>query len=174
MGNSAWVARQIPKQTQEVVELGAGEGRLAALLRRGGARVVALDLTPAPANLPEGVLWKQGDFFTTLPQVQAQTVVASLVLHHFSTAQLRQLGRLLQERKRLIFVEPLRCGMPLFCALLASPLCGRVTRHDMPASIRAGFLPGELGAALELGPQWQIAESIGRFGALRFQAWRET
>jgi SAM-dependent methyltransferase len=171
MRNSAWVVEKLGAPEEEVAELGAGEGLLAERLALLGHRVTALDLAPEPPAKPPGVRWLQGDFFTNLPATSSPIVVGTLVLHHFDEGQLRELGRLVQNRRRLLFVEPFRSRLPLFFSWLASPLCGRATRHDMPASIRAGFVPGELRPALGLGEEWIIEETIGRFGALQFAAW---
>jgi hypothetical protein len=173
MGNSAWVAERLGAPEEEIAELGAGEGLLAERLAILGHRVTALDLTPGPVKKLRGVTWQQGDFFVNLPSVPAPIVIGTLVLHHLDEHQLSELGRLLQRRQRLLFVEPLRSRLPLFFSWLVSPWCGRATRHDMPVSIRAGFLPGELGPALGLGEGWRIEETVGRFGALRFEAWRD-
>jgi hypothetical protein len=48
-----------------------------------------------------------------------------------------------------------------------------VTRHDMPASIRAGFRKGELAALLGLDRSaWIIEETETLRGSLRFSATR--
>ena len=50
---------------------------------------------------------------------------------------------------------------------------GEVTRHDMPASIRAGFRQGELPVLLGLNSEdWTISESSHWRGALRLIAKR--
>ena len=71
----------------------------------------------------------------------------------------------------LIPRSPLRSPLPLAASALLFPLVGEVTRHDMPASIRAGFLPGEMAEALELDPKsWTIREVTTLSGSLRFTA----
>ena len=73
----------------------------------------------------------------------------------------------------LIFSEPLRSRWALGLSSLARPIVGRVTAHDMPASIRAGFQPGELSRLLGLEPgRWQVEETGTLNGVLRFKAWR--
>ncbi len=171
MGNTRWICRHLPPGN-EIIELGAGSGRLARAVSRRGHDVTAMDLSPAPPNLARSIRWVAGDFFRNLSAHSAPTVVGSLILHHFRNAELNRLGRLLDHRTRLVFAEPLRDALPLTLSKLASPFVGRVTRHDMPVSIRAGFLPGELAAALALGPCWRISESPGPFGSLRFLAWK--
>jgi hypothetical protein len=54
------------------------------------------------------------------------------------------------------------------------PLAGEVTRHDMPASIRAGFLKGELPSLLGLDPaRWNVKEYESGRGSLRLIASRK-
>ncbi len=171
MGNTRWICRHLPPGNG-IIELGAGNGRLARAASRRGHDVTAMDLAPAPPNLARPIRWVAGDFLRSLPDHSAPTVVGSLILHHFQNEELHRLGRLLDGRTRLVFAEPLRDALPLALSKLASPFVGRVTRHDMLVSIRAGFLPGELAAALALGPGWRISESPGPFGSLRFLAWK--
>ena len=175
MGNSRWIIRRTlraPHQTQ-VIEIGAGDGRLCALLRklRPDLRITGLDLAERPGNLDAEIDWKQGDFFKTLPDFRGGICIGSLVLHHFKNSELAQLGERLSQFDRLFFCEPLRSQLPLWMSMFASPFAGEVTRHDMPASIRAGFQPGELSALLKLDPsRWVFRESINWRGALRFEA----
>jgi hypothetical protein len=96
-----------------------------------------------------------------------------LILHHLDAAALRLLGAELGRFSRLLFSEPYRGIFPLCMAALASPFVGKVTRHDMPASIRAGFRKRELAGLLGLDPsQWEIREQVTRRGTLRFEAIR--
>jgi hypothetical protein len=86
---------------------------------------------------------------------------------------LRELGSHLKAFPVLIFCEPLRDALPLLLARLAAPWSGEITRHDMPASIRAGFRPGELPGLLGLDSGlWQIRETALRRGGLRMIASR--
>jgi len=159
-----------------VVELGAGDGRLCRGLAADadGEPVTGLDLVPRPAGLPATVQWRSGNFFETLREVSGEIVVGSLILHHFEGAGLEALGRELRRFRVMVFSEPWRSRCALGLSALASPFAGRVTRHDMPASIRAGFRRGELAQFLLGGGEgWKIEESIWPCGALRFQAWRD-
>jgi hypothetical protein len=178
MGNSRWILRKIPSLPNAggaIVELGAGEGRLA--MRIGEAfptrEILALDLAERPKNLTERVTWVRGDFFETLRTARGDICAGSLILHHFSESALKELGGSLRNFRALIFSEPLRSRLALRLAGLATPLASEVTRHDMPASIRAGFLPGELPCGLGLDPtQWTWHESSTLRGALRLVACR--
>lgn len=172
MGNARWVVRQADclPAGQAVVEIGAGDGALAARLARRH-RVTALDRVPAPAGLT-GVDWRSGDLFARLPEISADVVVAVMVLHHFSDEALRDIGRHCARAGRVIFCEPWRSSLALAWSALAWPLVSRVTRHDMPVSIRAGFRAGELAPLLGL-EAWTIEESVDLRGALRLVAWRK-
>jgi hypothetical protein len=96
-----------------------------------------------------------------------------LILHHLSDEALRLLGAMLAGFRALLFSEPLRASWPLGLSRLAHPFVGKVTRHDMPASIRAGFRPGELAGLLGLEQSsWRVEEVPRITGVLRFKAWR--
>lgn len=176
LGNSRWVTRTLakyPNSSGEIVELGAGEGTLCNKIGQSlpGSSVTGLDLIPRPESLRDGIHWRTGDFFDTLEDVHGSACVGSLILHHFSTNVLSELGRRLQKFDLLVFAEPLRSRLSLSAAALASPFIGDVTRHDMPASIRAGFVCGELAEALRLDTDlWTIDETATWFGTIRFLA----
>jgi hypothetical protein len=179
MGNSRWISRTVtrsPYARQGVVELGAGTGHLCDRLHRAlpECHITGLDFIPRPPSLSPGIDWLAGDFFDTLDSARGGVAVGSLVLHHFSAHVLRELGHRLNRFDSLVFAEPLRSRLPLAAAALVSPLVGDVTRHDMPASIRAGFLHGELASALHLDPsRWKILETSTWSGAIRFFATRQ-
>lgn len=176
MGNSRWITRTVSRQQpahQGIVELGAGTGALCTRLHHAlpGCPITGLDLVPRPDSLKDDIHWIRGDFFETLDHVRGNMCAGSLVLHHFSANVLRELGRRLRRFEFLVFAEPLRSRIPLTASTLISPFVGEVTRHDMPASIRAGFLPGELAPALHLDPKhWDVRETSTWSGALRFTA----
>ena len=173
LGNSRWVVRQLKKQTPppaQIIEIGAGEGDLCRKVQTSlpSSKLTGLDLIQRPDNLPEDIQWSSGDFFQTLPNINADACVGSLILHHFSDEALRDLGARLQSFRNLTFCEPLRSRLPLFLSKLSCPFLSEVTRHDMPASIRAGFRSGELSALLGLNSKkWHIQESSHWRGALR-------
>lgn len=176
MGNSRWIGREVVRSgAGRVSELGAGGGVLCGRIQRAmpEAEVAGFDVCPRPERLPVGIGWRQGDFLRTLGGGCGGACVGSLVLHHFRKGALRELGGLLRDFSVLVFSEPLRSRVSLVVSKLAAPLFGVVTRHDMPASIRAGFLPGELGGMLGLERGcWRIAEQRTLRGALRFFAVR--
>lgn len=179
LGNSRWMMGTLGKlqgTVQGVVELGAGEG---ALCRRisgilPGMTITGLDRIGPPVGLPSSVRWVRGDFMETLPNITGSACCGALILHHFDVESLRKLGRELGRFSHLVFAEPHRSTLPLTMARLVSPLVGKVTRHDMPASIRAGFRKGELPFLLGLKPcDWVIREQVTLRGSLRFIANRQ-
>ena len=178
LGNSRWIVRQLKKQTPRparIIEIGAGEGDLCRKIQTAlpSSTVTGLDLIQRPENLPLDIKWRSGDFFQTLPNINADACLGSLILHHFSDEALRNLGARLQSFRSLTFCEPLRARLPLFLSKLSCPFLSEVTRHDMPASIRAGFRPGQLAALLSLdSKKWHIRESSHWRGALRLVASR--
>lgn len=176
LGNSAWVechARKKVSAGSSAAELGAGDGHLTLRLARIFPEVTGLDFAPPPLNLPSGARWVQGDFFDSLSDLAAEVIVGSLILHHFDGEALERLGKLFQSSRLLIFVEPLRTMTSLLLCTPLLPFVGSVTRHDMRASIRAGFLPGELAPLFGLGGEWTISETVDWRGTLRFVAWRD-
>jgi hypothetical protein len=173
LGNSRWLLRQLKMQNpalDRILELGAGEGRLCSKIlgTLPQSRVTGLDLIARPENLPDRIQWIHGDFSQNLRQHEADACVGSLILHHFSNEALHELGQQLQSYRVLAFCEPLRSRVPLFLSGLSSFAMGEVTRHDMPASIRAGFRRGELAFLLGLDTgSWEIRESCDWRGSLR-------
>lgn len=174
-GNPAWLRARLA-DSHKIVELGAGDGVLARQIAVWfpEAELTGLDLAPRPAGLPERMGWKQGDLFETLPASPCDTVIGAMIVHHFSDAALARLGAAVVAcgARRLCLCEPWRSGLSHFWGGLLSPFTGRVTQHDMPASIDAGFVPGELPGRLNL-PGWRVRESVHWRGVLRLQAWKE-
>lgn len=147
LGNERWIRSMLHEHSVKIhslLELGAGDGHL--LKRLHGilpeAIITGLDLSTRPEGLPSGIRWIRGNFLETLTDAGADACIGNLILHHFDSEALRTLGGKLQEFRLLLFSEPLRKTLPMSLARMALPLAGEVTRHDMPASIRAGFLKG--------------------------------
>jgi len=167
MGNERWILKQLDGEERSVAELGAGMGTLTSQLKN----VTGLDFQPKPEGLE--VEWRSGDLFETLPEVDAEVVVANLILHHFSDNALGRLGELVKRKKRLVAVEPWRSQVSLVEGRLMWPFINDVTRHDMMVSIRAGFQKGELPSLLNLGAEWQWKEEVSLLGGIRVVAWRQ-
>ena len=167
MGNERWILKQ--NHYGGMIELGAGEGKLARKLAERG-QVIGLDFEDQPDGLE--IPWLAGDLFQSLPEVEGETVVANLILHHFRDNQLAQLGKLIKERRFLIAVEPWRSRISLAEGYLIWPFINHITKHDMMVSIRAGFRTGELRKLLDLGDEWEWKEEVSLRGGLRVLAWR--
>lgn len=172
MGNERWIVRQAHAlQPTSIYELGAGEGMLSAQLAKIAA-VECYDLAPPPASLDPRITWHQGDLLVA-PPVRGGLLVANLFLHHFEGQSMRGLARWCSGFQSLCFVEPLRSPGALRLGAALWPFVNRITRHDMPISIRAGFLPGELPKLLELDPaKWHLREQTTWRGGIRVIAWR--
>ena len=179
LGNERWIRSMLCEHSVDIhslLELGAGKGHLLKHLHRilPEAILTGLDLRACPEGLPSSIRWIRGNFLETLTDGKADACIGNLILHHFDSEALRTLGSKLQEFRLLLFSEPLRKALPMRLARMVLPLAGEVTRHDMPASIRAGFLKGELPSLLGLDPaRWNVKEYESGRGSLRLIAYRK-
>lgn len=174
MGNERWISSRATGWAEVaargIVEWGAGGGELLARLARLGP-AMGVDRVARPAGLAAEIGWRQADLMEV--EVTGGLLVCNLVLHHFEDAALRELGRRMSGFERVVAVEPWRSRLALGWSAGMHPWVSAVTRHDMPASIWAGFRPGELAAALGLAPErWRIAERVDWRGGLRWVACR--
>lgn len=175
MGNESWVLRSLPPTPTHITEIGAGDGFLLSKTskRHPNTPISAYDLAPRPRKLPPRVVWNRGDLFAQNPPTQRGVLIANLFLHHFTDPQLAELGKWLENFDTLIFNEPLRAKLPLYFGKIATPFIHPITRHDMRVSIEAGFVPGELPAALGLAAAgFEIFENTTWRGSLRVLALR--
>ena len=180
MGNHRWIRRQLKHFSgSSLLELGAGDGELLASLDT--SMRAGLDFAPRPPGLPSTVEWISGDIFETLPALFENrsggntAIIANLFLHHFESDALASLGRLIQAAGFLCFSEPYRSRLALAEGAFLTPFVNRVTRHDMPVSIRAGFRPGELPDLLKLDrARWDVRETVSGLGACRLLASRKS
>lgn len=181
LGNYRFLRRELfrhVKYQDGCLEIGAGSGQLSTMLNRDQKFPVisGLDLAPRPENWPVHWPWLQQDLFDSTAPADADLVMASLFLHHFTDKQLQELGRRFTSNTRvLILVEPLRSSFAHRLARLAEMTgIDPVTRHDMHISIDAGFRRGELTELLGLsGKQWDIREQEDWRGSLRVVACRK-
>jgi hypothetical protein len=183
MGNTRWLRRALMLKVRPqdlVVELGAGDGSLGYSLAWDG-EYTGLDLAPMPPSWPENFDWVQGDFFQANSDAAARlqgasVVIGGLILHHFSEDQLRSLGRSMRGARLLIFCEPARRQWHIWQAKALRLLgINHVTQHDLPVSVRAGFLGRELAASLGLDESdWSVRVQTTFFGAYRFVAERRS
>lgn len=162
-----------------ILDLGAGDGSfMLEVARRLGwrdATVVLLDRQNLVTGASRDSFRRLGltaepvaaDVFDYLEQAQGarlDLIAANLFLHHFSPAQLR---RLLALSARIagtfIACEPRRAALPLMAShLLWAVGCNDVTRHDAPASVRAGFDRRELTALWPDHGQWELKEGAAK------------
>ncbi len=178
------MARELRVRSREdetILELGAGDGRFGRWLhtraRRHGMpwRGHGLDFAPRPSRWPPEWGWTQADLLARDSFAPCDIVIVNLTLHHFTPAQLRELGARIGADARLILAsEPARGRLHAWQArALALAGVGRVTRHDAPASVRAGFRGYELPMFLGLDPaKWSIAIDHTWAGACRMIAQR--
>jgi SAM-dependent methyltransferase len=161
------LARHAERPPRRILEIGSGDGtpalKLAKRMHRRwpGVEIVLLDRLPAlPPGLERAFAalgWKAtavtADAFAWLDACREtfDAALANLVLHHFTDAELAALFRALRPRARLFAATETRrdrfslLASSLLLAIGANP----VTRHDAPASVRAGFSGSELGSLWE-------------------------
>jgi hypothetical protein len=182
MGNCGLMARVLrstcpgPK-ARRLVDLGAGDGKLLLCVARRlsadwqGTSAVLLDrrnvVSPETHHAFADLGWStaalETDALDWLRQPAApawDTMVANLFLHHFPAAQLAELLRTAASLAQVfVALEPRRsaCGL-FFSRLLGLIGCNRVTRHDAPISVRAGFTGQELSELWPTGPGWSLRE----------------
>jgi hypothetical protein len=170
----------------QLIELGAGDGDLLLKVARRlgnswrGTEATLVDtqrlLSTETSHGFREADWKvaelKSDVFEWSRKTSARTreaIVSNLFLHHFNSGQLEQL--LSAIKQRCIFfaaTEPRRFLLGLvFSRLVGFIGCNAVTRHDAPASVRAGFAGRELSAIWGNDGDWQLSERrSGLFGHL--------
>ncbi|MEM9481360.1 MAG: class I SAM-dependent methyltransferase, partial [Verrucomicrobiota bacterium] len=159
---------------KSAVELGAGDGEL---LRRLASRfpdrhLRGIDFAPQPSQLPKNVSWLREDILES-DFSSTDVLVANLILHHFTNEQLKALAPRLRDCSAIFTVEPFRDRRAMFLSRGMGPFVNEVTRHDMKASIEAGFRPGELPELLGLNSEtWRVEERTTFRGALVLAAWK--
>jgi hypothetical protein len=192
MGSAKIMARRLsslapgPWQgTGRLVELGAGDGRflsevakrLASAPPQGAVLVERLRLcSPETREAFSGLGWAlefaTADVFDWLRQPTPHCedwLVANLFLHHFQPDALRDLLRAIARRAQVfVALEPRRSLWgTLFSRAVGLIGCNRVTRHDAPASVRAGFTGRELSQLWPEPESWLLEErAAGPFSHL--------
>ena len=162
----------VPKQ---ITELGAGDGNFLFRLAQKTSPLwpdVKATLLDRQQSVPAETLaafgqlgWRAEavvvDVFDWSPEVNAaQVVIANLFLHHFEDARLAELLRkIAQHAEWFVAIEPHRFALPKLTGSLFRLMgCNRVTCHDAPASIRAGFAGREISALWPDQQNWQLTE----------------
>ena len=160
---------------KKITELGAGDGNFMLRVAQeifppwADASVTLLDLQKnvAPETLNDfaAIGWRTevvvADVFDWLKTSETNgVIIANLFLHHFDSARLAEMLRLISRRAALfIALEPHRSAWPLFCSRLSWALgCNEVTRHDAVVSVRAGFCGNELSALWPNRVNWELTE----------------
>lgn len=172
-----------------IAEIGAGEGRLLLQV----AQKLSHKLPPMDCvfvdrrdTVPGEVVrdfknlqWKvevvDADVFAWMAKQREKSldlILASLFLHHFEDRELRDLlSGLSFVCHEFVALEPLRSWAPLMASFGLGLLgCNRVTRHDGPVSIRAGFLPGELELLWPNSDRWDVSSQWSGIGSVLFRA----
>lgn len=181
MGNARFITGVLrnhlpPDASLRIADLGAGDGALslavARRLRRPRVRLTLVDRAPAVHGVTLERLntlgWRAGiataDVFDFLARedVPFDAMFANLFLHHFDDARLARLLAALAARTRLfVACEPRRSRLALGGSRLLWALgCNDVTRHDAVASVRAGFVDGEIGSLWPDSRGWVVEEKI--------------
>ncbi len=182
MGHVGIVARHLARvfrdhRPQLITELGAGDGtflvRVAERLspRWRDVEVVLVDRQDLVGGRARERFIELGWRVTTVTEdalhwlensahSAGDLVLANLFLHHFTGQPLEKLLRVLSSRtNHLVACEPRRSAAALACArLLGLAGCNPVTRHDAPASVRAGFAGTELSRLWPARSGWQLEE----------------
>ncbi len=160
----------------DLVDLGAGDGtfmlrvaqRLAPRWRDVTVKlvdqqdIVSTDVRNSFAALRWNIETVTADVFEFLQKMQSKVdiITANGFLHHFTAEHLsRLLGLAARRTKLFVACEPRRTHfareVSRFVWLLG---CGDVIRHDVVASIRAGFVGMEISAFWPRGNDWMIEE----------------
>jgi SAM-dependent methyltransferase len=179
LGTHRWIERTLPgllRPGERVLEIGAGTGELGRRLNRKGLTPAGLDLWPRPAEWPAEAEWHRADLRTFSSYDRYAAIVANLILHHFSDADLAGLGSRLRRTARVIVAcEPARRRVSQLFFRTLAPWFGAnaVTLHDAHVSIAAGFIGEELPRLLGLDPaNWQVRHATTRTGVYRLTAVR--
>jgi len=191
MGHAGLMARALrdsfpARPPQRIVEIGAGDGSL--LLRVAAQRpwqqapleIWMIDREPAIADETvdqyRAFGWKVrvvvADIFEWMEiHEPSDCILANLILHHFSSDQLRFLfDHAAAQTRCLIAGEPSRSRHALFsCQLLPLIGIGDVALHDAAVSVRAGFWGRELSGCWP-DRTWQLREGRAGLFSHRFVA----
>ena len=183
MGNFRWIVTELAKHLEaddRILELGAGDGTLGRRVFGRfpdlGRRYTALDLAPRPCDWPAEFGWLQADLWSregAAAFATANVVVANLILHHFDDTRLEHLGGMLGNTRLLVLCEPARREIHVWQGRLLASVgrLNRVTRHDLPVSVRAGFRSDELLRAIRLDrAEWTWRVHSTWLGAYRVVA----
>lgn len=164
-------------RTRSLLDLGGGDGTFTlALARRLAKRIPGVVVTIIDKNTGisddtrgnfsalgwEAVSVKADvlDYLDAANAANADAVIANLFLHHFSEAALARLfSRAAPMAPLFAACEPLRGWFPMAASRLLWAIgCNKVTQHDAPASVRAGFREKDLSSLWPKDRQWKLEE----------------
>lgn len=186
LGTGGWFERELVSAIEPddcLLEIGAGEGCLAGRLQRRAAERgsdaaawAALDrhrMEKSPGK-GGGIESIEADLHSYPDMDRFSVIFGNMILHHFDKRELRDLGRRLTSRSRLlVFQETLRSSFHLSLCRGISIFMARPTRTDAPASVRAGFRRDELPRWLGLDrAEWSVCIRHTPRGAYRMVARR--
>jgi hypothetical protein len=185
MGHPRIIARILARErnvVHSIFDLGGGDGSfllaLARKLNQRSSAVTATIVDPRSRVADEthrklkAVGWNLSvveadalDFLDSKPP-PCDAIMANLFLHHLAEAPLvRLLSRVAQLAPLFIACEPRRGSFPLLASRLLGIIgCNHITRHDAPASVKAGFDGKELSRLWPTRGGWLLEEhSAGLF-----------
>jgi len=183
MGNFRWFAGKLRSapSSQDIIELGAGDGGLGLYLHSrdipgNGSACTGVDLMPRPADWPAPWSWQQGDLLHA-EYGTATTLLANLILHQFTDGDLARIGAAISDSgiRTLLLNEPVRRPLHLWQISLTRLLRFHpVTHHDARTSIRAGFRGDEAVCLLRLDRnEWTFSHTETFMGANRIIGYRK-
>jgi SAM-dependent methyltransferase len=181
MGHPGLVARILGREPdfprmQSIVDLGGGDGTfLLALARKLPQRASAFTGTIVDphgrvaeetrrgleaAGCKLSVIRADAIEFLSFEPPRCDVIIGNLFLHHLSeTALVRLMSHITQLTPLFIACEPHRGSFPLLASRLLGIIgCNHITRHDAPASVRAGFRQKELSFLWPARTGWHLQE----------------
>ena len=159
---AALIRAHVTGPVREMVDLGCGDGvgalRLARRLGpvKDAPHLVLLDMQPVVSPETQAALvalgWRvdivasDAERWIAAQAEPADLVVANLFLLHFEGAALESLlDATAAHARHLVATEPLRTRLSYAASRMVGVIgANAVTRHDAPASVRAGFRDDEL------------------------------
>lgn len=185
------VLSDLPHRPWTVVEVGAGDGTLAARVWSRlpppptGSRIQLIDQVNVadPQALlrlkarnwdPEVRVTRFEDWLSGSTAAQVDLVYANLFLHHFDSGTLPSLlAQLARRTASVVLLEPRRSAVALLGArMLRLAGCNAVTRHDAVRSVYAGFRDAELSREWPSHERWNLQERAAGLFAHAFVARR--
>ncbi len=170
MRGEAWIIQQLSvfENLRKVVEIGAGNGHLAALVHKNfpDVEVIAIDLMSSPEHLSGGIQWRYEDALISDCYDAETVVIANLFIHHLDEEGLWNLGEKIGNCRAVIMSEPHRYWFSKCLGYLIFPFVNHVTRHDMMVSIDGGFRFGELAGLIHVDWHWDERASLGGIRAI--------